>query len=233
VNVNNPPQKVKIWDGKDQLDISPSGSAKVDAQEVVDAINRLSDLLIGFSGQEPAREFGNLDKIKSSVSNLDIALSAVRSAIVAVGTKSDTWITDGSRVTQPISAVSLPRPIESASEITLGQILELTQYQEDHLKRIAMATTPASLPAQPPQYTTIGTTSALALSASASRRGLVMCNTSSAYISLAFGAAAVLYSGITLPPYGAWSMDQFSFWTGEIYAIASLASSNLSIQCFC
>jgi len=95
--------------------------------------------------------------------------------------------------------------------------------------------------ARTPQYPTaptavsVGVTSSTAVTANASRTGLVLTNTSNNIISIALGptaTAAVLYSGITLTPYGSFSMDSNSFTTGAIYAIASGATSNLAIQEF-
>jgi hypothetical protein len=73
-------------------------------------------------------------------------------------------------------------------------------------------------------------TSAQAVAANASRKGLVVVNTSTNIISFGLAAAAVLNSGITLSPYGAWTMDDYTFTVGAINAIASGASSNLAIQ---
>ncbi len=81
-----------------------------------------------------------------------------------------------------------------------------------------------------PAATSVGIASASALVANANRKGLEVINTSANVISLAFGAPAVLYSGITIVPYGSWSMNQYNFNLLELFAIASGASSNLAIQ---
>jgi hypothetical protein len=83
-----------------------------------------------------------------------------------------------------------------------------------------------------PAAATVGVTSAQAVAANSSRKGLILTNTSPNIISLSFDAAAVLYSGITLMPGATFSMDENSFDAGEVRAIASVASSNLSIQEF-
>jgi len=87
-----------------------------------------------------------------------------------------------------------------------------------------------ALTSNSPTAATVGVTSAQALASNANRKGLVLTNTSSANISLGFGAAAVLNSGITLYPGGTFSMDEYSFTTAAINAIASVAASNLGIQ---
>src|SRR5262245_54426867 len=81
-----------------------------------------------------------------------------------------------------------------------------------------------------PGAATVGIASAQAVAGNANRKGLILINTSNNIISLAFGAsAAVLHSGITLFPGGAFTMSEYSFSTGAINAIASVASSNLAV----
>lgn len=91
----------------------------------------------------------------------------------------------------------------------------------------------AKVPLTPsaPTATSVGITSASALAANTNRKGLVMTNTSINTISLNIvGGTAVLNSGITLYPGGHWYMDEFTFTTSAIFAIASAAASNLAIQ---
>lgn len=84
-----------------------------------------------------------------------------------------------------------------------------------------------------PAAVSVGVASGLALAANANRKGCILTNTSNAIISLAFGAnPAVLNSGITLLPFGVFYMDEYSFDTGDVNAIASAAASNLAIQEF-
>ena len=90
-----------------------------------------------------------------------------------------------------------------------------------------MPLTPSS-----PAVASVGTSSASALASNSARKGLVMINLSSSNISLGLGAAAVLNQGITLTPFGTWVMDQYTFTTSAINAIAGVASSTLSIQEF-
>ena len=95
-----------------------------------------------------------------------------------------------------------------------------------------LISTKTALTETAPTFATVGVTSAAAVSAAAGRKGLILTNTSSATISLAFDAAAVLNSGITLPPWGVFVMDEYSFTVGEVRAIASVAASNLAVQEF-
>ena len=79
----------------------------------------------------------------------------------------------------------------------------------------------------------VGVASGLAVAANASRKGLILVNTSTARISLGLaGAAAVLDSGITIMASGSYNMGEYDFNTGAIAAIASAAASNLSVQEF-
>jgi hypothetical protein len=90
--------------------------------------------------------------------------------------------------------------------------------------------TKTALTANSPTFATVGVTSAQALASNSSRKGLILTNTSTGNISLGFGATAVLNSGITLYPGGTFNLDEYSFTTAAVNAIAANASSNLAIQ---
>lgn len=157
---------------------------------------------------------------------------------------------DGSGVTQPVSLTSTTvtgtvavtesgtwtvQPGNTANTtpwlITLNQGGNSATITSGGALKTITAAPPTQSPASP-TAATVGVTTASAVSSNASRTGLVLTNTSGNIISLGLGAAAVLNSGITLFPYGSWTMDQFTFTTGAINAIASAASSNLAIQEF-
>lgn len=91
-----------------------------------------------------------------------------------------------------------------------------------------------SLTASAPATASIGVTSTTVIVANTSRKGLVIQNTSSlATISLNLvGGAAVLNSGVTLFPHDTYYMDEWSFTTAQINAIASIAATPVSIQEF-
>lgn len=94
-----------------------------------------------------------------------------------------------------------------------------------------VAVTKTPLTGAAPTSASVGVASAQAVAANANRKGLVLVNTSANRISLGFGNAAVLDSGITLNPSGGvFVMDEFCFSTQAINAIASGAASNLAIQ---
>lgn len=83
-----------------------------------------------------------------------------------------------------------------------------------------------------PTVISVGIATTVVLASNTSRTGLMLINTSSSKISLGLGVSAVLNSGITLYPGGTFWMDSFSYTTVAINAIASVASSNLSVQEF-
>lgn len=86
--------------------------------------------------------------------------------------------------------------------------------------------------ANAPTSFSVGVASAQALAANASRDGLMLMNVSNKTISCAFGATAVLNTGLTLYPGGTYSMDQHSLSTAALNCIAGGAASVLSIQEF-
>lgn len=94
----------------------------------------------------------------------------------------------------------------------------------------SVVSTKADLTPSSPTFATVGTGSALAVAASATRKGLELVNLSNGLISLAFGTGAILRSGVTLYPGGSFHMDEFSFDLGTVNAIASNPASILSIQ---
>jgi len=87
-----------------------------------------------------------------------------------------------------------------------------------------------SLSASLPTFATVGIASGLALAANVTRAGLSLINTSNSRMSLAFGSPAVLNSGIVLLPSQSWQMNEYSFTTQAVFAIAAVAGSNLAIQ---
>lgn len=92
---------------------------------------------------------------------------------------------------------------------------------------------PTALTASSPTAASVGVASAAAVAANTSRKGLTLVNTSANTISLGFGAAAVLNSGITLLANGGtFVMDKYTFTTAAVNAIAGGAASNLAIQEF-
>ena len=95
----------------------------------------------------------------------------------------------------------------------------------------AVVSTKTPLTGSSPTAATVGVSSAQAVASNSSRKGLTLVNTSAARISIAFGATAVLDSGITLYPNGGvFMMGEYDYSTAAVNAIASAASSNLAVQ---
>ena len=67
----------------------------------------------------------------------------------------------------------------------------------------------------------IGTTRTVPIIENNNRVGLTVINISGNFISLGLNASVVLYAGITLMPGATWYMDDYSYMTGPIEAIAS------------
>lgn len=161
----------------------------------------------------------------------------------------------------PISAAALPLPTGAATEASVASTAASTAVMDDWdeadrakvnpivgqagvaagegatgatVQRVTQAQrtlTPAA-----PTFATVGVASAEALAADATRKRIILVNTSANLISLAFAAAAVLGSGITLAPYGSVTLDEKTDGTsavqGQIRAIAGAAASNLGVQSF-
>ncbi len=122
--------------------------------------------------------------------------------------------------TQPVSGTVAVSSLPSIPHDTLTST--------DVVSMAKTALTPAA-----PTAVSVGVTTGQAVASNVNRKGLMLVNTSANYISIGIGAAAVLYSGITLNPGGgAFWMDEFCFSTGAVNAIASGATSNLGVTEF-
>lgn len=96
-----------------------------------------------------------------------------------------------------------------------------------------IVSTKTALTANAPATASVGVASASALASNAGRKGLIIVNVSTATVCFGIAAsAAVLNSGICLQPGATWNMNEYSFTTGTINAIASGAASTISIQEF-
>ena len=77
-----------------------------------------------------------------------------------------------------------------------------------------------------PSALAIGTASAQIFAQNFNRTGLLCEDTGTVSVSLSYGAsAAVVGGGITIPAGGSWKMDDYSFSTQAINAIASAAGT--------
>jgi hypothetical protein len=120
----------------------------------------------------------------------------------------------------------------NSGNLSAGTLRVTLATNQATLTNALPVTTKTALTASAPAAGSVGVASAQLVASAATRKGLVLVNTSVATVSLGFGAAAVLNSGITLLPGDSWSMDEYCFSTGAINAIASVAASNVAVQEF-
>lgn len=118
----------------------------------------------------------------------------------------------------------------AGTAVTTGAGASDAGTQRVVLSSDSVVSTKTALTANAPASATVGVASGLAVASNASRKGLVLINTSTGNISISFGATAVLNSGITLYPNGVFFMDEYMFTTAAVNAIAASASSNLAVQ---
>jgi hypothetical protein len=80
---------------------------------------------------------------------------------------------------------------------------------------------------------TLSTSSATVVSANTSRKSLIITNTSSSNrVTLNFGGTAVIDTGVTIMPGGAFNMSTLDYFTGAINGIAAGAGTILAIAEF-
>lgn len=120
--------------------------------------------------------------------------------------------------------------------ITLGIAEINTTAPTAATNGMAVRTIPSgrySLTASAPAAVSVGVASGALVTSNASRKGLIIRNTSANTVSLNLaGGAAVLNSGVTLSPGGTFEMGDYDFTTAAINAIASAAASNVAVQEF-
>lgn len=91
-------------------------------------------------------------------------------------------------------------------------------------------TTKTALTPNTPTSASVGVASGQIVASNANRKGLVLKNRSDNIVSFGFGSAAVLEAGVTLEPGQDWQMNEYTFYTGAVNAIAGGAASTVSIQ---
>ena len=176
---------------------------------------------------------------------VDVSGSTVGAVVTGTVTVDD----GGGSIT--IDAVSLPLPTGAATEATLATRLAdatFTARINTQGQKTMAASTPvvvasdqssipthsrASLTAVATTFTTVDMADSTVVAANANRKGLVFVNLSDSLISFGIGTTALLYEGISLLPGGVWEMDEYTFSTAAIHAIAETGSANfLSTQEF-
>lgn len=185
-----------------------------------------------------------LSAIQTSVASIDtdidVALSTRASAAVQTSGGQKTQVVDGSGNVQPSGDAVARRIFVSTTDGTNTVTVKAAStaaVASDTAMVVAISpnntiSTKTSLTANAPGVVSVGVASAAFLASNAARKGLLVHNNSAATISYAFGTAAILNSGITLYPGGFFSMDEYSFSTAAINAIAGTAASSSSYQEF-
>jgi hypothetical protein len=182
----------------------------------------LYTLLVAADGTTPLLVASSADAVSNTQSQ-------VPTAARLQGYNGTTWDRLRSDTTNGLDVDVTRLPALVASSAVVGKV-GIDQTTPGTTDSVSVKKT--ALTASAPGAATVGTGSAVAVAANANRKGLVLVNTSTNTISLAFGAAAVLNSGITLSAGASYSMGAFDFTTAEVRAIASAASSNLAYQEF-
>lgn len=139
----------------------------------------------------------------------------------------------------------LVKPSTDPAAVPVDNELVLNDQAEEVLRqKVAVVTSddgpvevvvrPGDLDASLPANVAVADTSEVVVAASAARHGLVVVNVGSKRISLGLdGNAAVLDAGITLNPNGGtWVMDDRTFTTGAVAAVADTGGSSLAVQEF-
>jgi hypothetical protein len=158
-------------------------------------------------------------------------LSALNGKVTAVNTGavviSSSALPTGAATESTLSTLNGKVTACNTGAVTISAALPVGSNTIGNVAVNKTALTPSS-----PTSASVGVASASALAANASRKGLVLTNLSVNNISFGLGTTAVLNSGITLTPNGTWVMDEYTFCTSQIFAIAGGASSTLAIQEF-
>lgn len=160
--------------------------------------------------------------------NQTTANSTLSSIQTAVETLDN--IVSGSEAQVDVVTSALPTGASTlAEQQTQTTALQIMDDWDDGNDR-ANVNTRESRTGSAPTSASVGTSSAQAVASNSNRKGLILTNVSANTISLGIGQTAVLNDGITLVPWGVWVMDEYTFTTAAINAIAAAASSDLAIQ---
>lgn len=157
-----------------------------------------------------------------------VAVATVPVSGTVMATVANATISGNVTVVQP-TGTNLHVVVDTAPT-TAVTIAAAVDVSDRAARLVGVVSTKTDLTPSAPTATTVGVASAQALASNANRKGLYLTNTSVNTISLGFGSAAVLNSGITLFPKQTFWMAETDFDLGAVNAIASAASSNLAIQ---
>ena len=187
-------------------------------------------------------KFGSLGQ-KAMAGSAPVVIASDQSAIPAG--QSGTW-----NITNVSGTVSLPTGASTSALQTagntslssidgklpaLGQALAAASIPVVLTAAQLATLTPGAATALTPSSRTavnVGTSSTSVVSSNASRKGLVLTNTSTNTVSFGLGESAVLNQGITLYAGGVWQMDSGTLYMGAINAVAAAGASVVAVQEF-
>lgn len=139
-------------------------------------------------------------------------------------------------ITATVSSAALPPNASTATNQTGGtqktQIVDGAGVVITSTSNSLDVNTKVALTANTQNNVSVGVTSVGVLSSNTARTGGVFTNASAAIIYIGIGQNALVGKGITLYPGGTWYMDEYSYTTEAINAIATVAASTLSFQEF-
>ncbi len=229
---------------QDSADGTDGASAPVIVQQVggIDGSGNLQSISVDTSGHPNVNVLGTVPVSGTffqatqpvSAAALPLPSGASTSALQTTGNTSLSSIdTKTPALGQALAAASTPVVLTAAQISTLTPLSSVTVTQATGTN-LHTVVDKVALTGSSPATVTIAATSTSAVASNGSRKGLILTNTTSlSTISLnVAGGSAVLNSGITLYPHDSWVMDEYSFTTAAINAIASVGSSTLSIQEF-
>jgi len=135
--------------------------------------------------------------------------------------------------TDTLAYAVMTQPLISTDTLTVSGTMDLTEIGGTAVgvDNPLFVSTQKPLTPQSPAQVDVGLVSEEIYAGNLTRKGMIIVNTSTTgYVSLGFGVAAVLKSGVYLHPGGSFWMDEYSLWDGKVYAIASEASVIVSLQ---
>jgi len=153
---------------------------------------------------------------------------------VTIGYAADSFVnsmsTSSSGSNPSVGPNGSPIPADSTligSEDASGNLQPASATNPVPVKNYPLATL-----AQTPTNITISTSSVTVLAANTLRKGVNICNISYGTVSLSFGSAAVIFTGVTLGPGGTFWMDESDYTTAAINAISTQGNTVIAVQEF-
>lgn len=217
---------VKLVDGSSvtsttQMAIKAASTAAVATDtSVVVALNPGTAINLPTGASTSALQTSGNASLASIDSDIDVALSTRASSANQTNGTQTSRVTDGTNTASVKAASTAAAASDPALVVAISP------------NNTISATTNVPLTASSPNVASVGITSASAVAASATRKGLILCNNSINTIYIGIGATAVIGSGITLYPGGTFQMESSCLSTAAINAIATGAASSMSYQEF-